>query len=83
MARVTVTLPEEVVEYAKEKAEETSGSKAMVIRQLAWKGYIESKIEEAIQKYKNMELTIRGAAKFAGVDVREFYDILEKKGIKF
>ncbi|HID28090.1 MAG TPA: hypothetical protein EYP22_09810 [Methanosarcinales archaeon] len=44
----------------------------MVIRQLTWKGYIESRIDDAIQKYKNMELTIREAAKLAGVNPRDF-----------
>lgn len=83
MMRVTVTLPEEIVEYAKKKANEISGSKSMVIRQLTWKGYIESRIDDAIQKYKNMELTIREAAKLAGVNPRDFYDLLETKGVKF
>ncbi|MFQ6071559.1 MAG: hypothetical protein ACE5KT_02515 [Methanosarcinales archaeon] len=81
MMKVTVTLPEEIVEYAKKKANEISGSKSMVIRQLTWKGYIESRIDDAIQKYKNMELTIREAAKLAGVNPRDFYDILETKGV--
>ncbi|MFQ6061773.1 MAG: hypothetical protein ACE5J9_01160, partial [Methanosarcinales archaeon] len=63
------------------KANEKSGSKSMVIRQLTWKGYIDSRIDDAIQKYKNMELTIREAAKLAGVNPRDFYDILETKGV--
>jgi len=58
-------------------------SKSSVLREILDRGIKEKKLEIALEKFRSEEFTAWSAARFAGVPLSKFMDILIQNGVDF
>lgn len=78
----TVRLPEKILKELDNKAKKEKTDRTTVVRELLEGAIKESKVEEAVQLYKENKATLSGAARVAQLSVGEMMEELVRKGVK-
>jgi len=79
---ITRGIPEELLKYVNLKARYEHSDSLIVARQLLAKGIEEDRMEFATKIFKERKVSLREAAKIAGISTTEMIEILKERGIK-
>lgn len=82
LVSVTARLGEESLEYIKKISKMFNLDKSTAFRNILQKGIQEDKKEKALELYLKGNFSIEQAAKFAGIYIGEFYDLMRHKGVE-
>lgn len=82
LVSVTARLGVETVEYVDRISRLFNLDKSTAFRNLLLKGIMEDKKEKALDLYLKGKFSIEEAAKFAGVYIGEFLELMEERGIE-
>lgn len=80
---ISVRIPKREIKDINEISKLEKRKKSEVLREVLNKGIIEKKIELALEKYRNNEVTATKAANMAHIPLSQFLDILVQKGLEF
>lgn len=80
---ISVRIPKREVKEINEISKLEKRKKSEVLREILNKGMIEKRIEFALEKYRNKEVTATKAANIAHMPLSQFLDILVQKGLEF
>ena len=80
---ISVRIPKKELKEIELILEYEKASKSAILREVLERGIKEKKLEIALEKFRNEEVTASKAAKIAGIPLTLFLDILQKKGISF
>lgn len=79
---VSVRLDEELVEEANELADLENIDRSQLLRHVLKEGLERYRLELAVERYAERELTVSEAASLAGVGVGAFMDTLVQRGVR-
>ncbi len=82
-AIITTRIPADAAEAIQFFTKQEHLDRSTLVRQLLLSALEEKKIEYALQKYKEGEITIGKAAELAGVPLRKMMRLASAKGIPF
>lgn len=82
LVSIGIRLPEKLLKLLEEKAEEENLDRSTAIRQMIARGLEEYRKEKAAKLYREGKTSISGAAKMAGLTVREMVEYLIEKGYR-
>ncbi|MFH1053969.1 MAG: UPF0175 family protein [Candidatus Woesearchaeota archaeon] len=77
--RVSLTVPNEILEKSDEIAKEKSEDRSTVMRELLSLGIKQYMISEALELYTDGKVSLEKAAEIANVSIWKFLDILKDK----
>lgn len=80
---ISVRIPRRDVKEINEISKLEKRKKSEVLREILNSGIMEKKIEIALEKYRNNEVTATKAANMANIPLSQFLDILVQKGLEF
>lgn len=83
MAVTTVRLTEDVLRDLDQLAEREGVDRSTVLKKALEIGVREIKIDEAVKKYQKGLISAWRAAQEAGINLWEFIEVLQKRGIGF
>lgn len=78
---VTARLPKEMVREVERLAEKMKVDRSELIRRLLDSAIREKKLEDAVQAYREGQVTLWKAAEIAGISLREMMDLVKEKKI--
>lgn len=81
MVRVNFTAPKELIERVDEFAQERLEDRSTAIRQLVQEGLKALMTDKVLEQFRRGRLTLREAAARLGMDLWEFQDLLQQRGI--
>ncbi len=79
---VTARLEEESLKYVHKVSKLFQLDKSTAFRRLLMRGIQEDKKERALELYRLGKYSIESAAKFAGLYIGEFLELMDQKGIE-
>lgn len=79
---VTARLGSESVEYIKKISKMFNLDKSTAFRNVLQKGIQEDKKEKALDLYIKGKFSIERAARFSGLSIEEFFELMRSKGIE-
>lgn len=79
---VTARLGAESIDYIRKISKMFDLDKSTAFRNILQKGIQEDKKEKALELYMKGKFSIEQAAKFAGMYIGEFYDLMRQKGVE-
>jgi len=82
LVSITARLGVENLEYIKNVSKMFNLDKSTAFREILKKGIQEDKKEKALELYINGKFSIEQAAKFAGLYLGEFLDLMRSKGVE-
>ena len=80
---ISVRIPEKELREIEQISKHKKTSKSEILRQVLEEGVKNKKLEIALEKYGNEEVTVSKAAKIADVPLTRFLDILVERNIIF
>lgn len=80
---ISVRIPKREVKEINEISKLEKRKKSEVLREILNRGIMDKKIEIALEKYRNNEVTATKAANIAHIPLSQFLDILVQKGLEF
>ncbi len=83
MTNVQVRIPDDLLHEIEEISESMHTSRSEVIRRLLHEGISKEKLEMAVKRYVDDEVTLCKAAEIAGVSVSKFAEYAGEKEIPF
>lgn len=83
MKNLQVRVDDEEIEDLDALAQEMRLSRSEIARSAIREGVRRLRMEKALGRYLNLEVTLSGAARYAGVPIRDFADLAAARGIPF
>lgn len=80
---ISVRIPKEGLREIEHISRSQRATKSVVLREVLEIGIKNKMLSLALEKFQKNELTAWKAARFAGVPLTEFLDILKEKGLEF
>jgi len=80
---LSVRFPRENLKEIELLSKEERRKKSEILRDVLYLGIMQKKLEIALKKFQNNELTVSKASELSGIPLTAFLDILQKKGINF
>jgi len=79
---LTARLPDELNEELDRISEEESIDKSAVTRKMLEKAVKEHKVDKALEKYEEKEVSMRKAAKLADLNLWQFIEKMKEEGVR-
>ena len=79
--RISVTIPEDLLEESEKLAKERMEDRSTIIRQLIAKGLKQEKRKRAIEMYLDGKLSLEEAAEDANISIWKMLDLLKERKI--
>jgi len=79
--RISVTIPEDLLEESEELAEERMEDRSTIIRQLIAEGLKEEKKKKAVEMYMEKKVSLEKAAEIADVSIWKMLDLLRERKV--
>lgn len=76
-----VRLFDEDSEFIEDLSKQKKTTKSAIIKELVHKSIKEERLESALNRYTEGEITIREGAELSGLSYRQFLNLLGKKGL--
>lgn len=77
--RISVTIPEDLLEESEKLADERMEDRSTVIRQLIAEGLHEEKKKKAIEMYLEGKISLEKAAEIADVSIWKMFELLRER----
>lgn len=82
MKILAMRLDKESIEYVNKISSLVKSDKSTIMRQILQRGIEEDRKERALEMYSKGKLSLEGAARFAGIYIGEFLDLMRERGIE-
>ncbi len=79
--RISVTIPEDLLEESEDLAEERMEDRSTIIRQLIAEGLKEEKKKKAVEMYMEKKVSLEKAAGIADVSIWKMLDLLRERKV--
>lgn len=79
---VTARVPEDLYEAIEVIREEEQTDRSTAVKRLLQRGIEDWKLEVAVSRYRDGDLSLGGAAEFADLSVWRFLDVLEERNVE-
>ena len=79
--RISVTIPEDLLEESEDLAEERMEDRSTIIRQLIAEGRKEEKKKKAVEMYIEKKISLEKAAEIADVSIWKMLDLLRERKV--
>lgn len=79
---VTTRVPEDLYEAIESIREEEQTDRSTAVKRLLQRGVEDWRLEAAVQRYRDRQLSLGAAAEYAGLSIWRMLDVLEERNVE-